>query len=121
MYNEKVMDHFENPRNQKGIQNVNAEGTVTSPSCGDTTHITLEIVDGVIKDVNFKTFGCAAAIASSSVLTEMVKGKTLEEAESITTAQLVDEMGGLPPQKVHCSVLAADALKAAIEAYRKEA
>ena len=120
MYNEKVMDHFENPRNVGESTTANAVGEMESASCGDTTIIYLDIENNIIKDIHFKTFGCAAAIASSSMLTEMVKGKTLEEAEAISTGQIVDELGGLPPQKIHCSVLAGDALKKAIDNYRKQ-
>lgn len=120
MYNEKVMDHFENPRNVGESATANAVGEMESASCGDTTIIYLDIEDNIIKDIHFKTYGCAAAIASSSMLTEMVKGKTLEEAEKITTDSIVKELGGLPPAKIHCSVLAGDALKKAIQNYRAE-
>ncbi len=118
MYNEKVMDHFEHPRNIGEVEKKDAVGEVTSKSCGDTTIISIDVEDNKIKDIKFKTFGCAAAIASSSMLTELAKGMTLEEAEAISTKQIVDELGGLPPHKVHCSVLAADALKVAIQNYR---
>ncbi|MDD2569300.1 MAG: iron-sulfur cluster assembly scaffold protein [Clostridia bacterium] len=120
MYNEKVMNHFENPRNVGEIPTANAVGEMESASCGDTTIIYLDIQDNIIKDIHFKTYGCAAAIASSSMLTEMVKGKTLEEAEAITTDAIVQELGGLPPAKIHCSVLAGDALKKAIANYKAE-
>ncbi|MPN57121.1 Iron-sulfur cluster assembly scaffold protein IscU [bioreactor metagenome] len=120
MYTEKVMDHFENPRNVGESTTANAVGEMESASCGDTTIIYLDIEDNIIKDIHFKTYGCAAAIASSSMLTEMVKGKTLEEAEAITTDSIVQELGGLPPAKIHCSVLAGDALKRAIANYRAE-
>lgn len=119
MYNETVLDHFEHPRNVGEVEREAAKGEVTSKSCGDTTIISVDIEDNVIKDIKFKTFGCAAAIASSSILTEMAKGKTLEEAEAITTDQIVSELGGLPEYKIHCSVLAADALKEAIKNYRE--
>ena len=117
MYNEKVLDHFNNPRNVGESTRKDGVGQVQSPSCGDTTFIYLDVEDGVIKDIKFKTFGCAAAIASSSVLTELAKGMTLEEAKKLTTEQLVAALGDLPPLKIHCSVLAADALHAAIEDY----
>ena len=117
MYNETVLDHFTNPRNVGECEHQNAIGRVQSPSCGDTTFIYLDVEDGIIQDIKFKTFGCAAAIASSSMLTEMAKGKTLTEAKSITNEEVVEKLGGLPEFKVHCSVLAADALRAAIEDY----
>ena len=117
MYNETVLDHFNNPRNVGECENQNGVGRVQSPDCGDTTFIYLDVEEGIIKDIKFKTFGCAAAIASSSMLTEMAKGLTLEEAKEITNAQVVEKLGGLPEYKVHCSVLAADALRAAIVDY----
>lgn len=120
MYTEKVLDHFNNPRNVGEDIKKDAMGQVQSPSCGDTTFIYLDVEDGIIKDIRFKTFGCAAAIASSSMLTEMAKGKTLAEAKKLTNEQVVEELGGLPPEKVHCSVLAADALRAAIEDYESK-
>ncbi|MEG1501427.1 MAG: Fe-S cluster assembly scaffold protein NifU [Clostridiales bacterium] len=120
MYNEKVLEHFNNPRNVGECDKKDGVGQVQSPSCGDTTFIYLDIEDNIIKDIKFQTFGCAAAIASSSMLTEMAKGKTLEEAKNITNQQVVDELGGLPEVKIHCSVLAADALRAAIEDYEKK-
>ncbi|MCL2817992.1 MAG: iron-sulfur cluster assembly scaffold protein [Clostridiales bacterium] len=120
MYNDKVMDHFNNPRNVGESAQKDGVGQVQSPSCGDTTYIYLEVADGIIKDIKFKTFGCAAAIASSSVLTEMAKGMTLEQAKQITTPQIVEQLGGLPEYKVHCSVLAADALRAAILDYESK-
>ena len=117
MYNDKVMDHFSNPRNVGESERKDGVGQVQSPACGDTTFIYLDVENGLIQDIQFKTFGCAAAIASSSVLTEMAKGLTLEEAKKLTNEQLVEALGGLPPLKIHCSVLAADALHAAIEDY----
>ncbi|MCL1816123.1 MAG: iron-sulfur cluster assembly scaffold protein [Clostridiales bacterium] len=117
MYNDKVLDHFTNPRNVGESARKDGVGQVQSPSCGDTTFIYLDVENDVIQDIKFKTFGCAAAIASSSVLTEMAKGLTLEEAKKLTNAQLVDALDGLPQVKIHCSVLAADALHAAIEDY----
>ncbi len=120
MYNEKVIEHFNNPRNVGEIEKNDGVGHVESPVCGDTTIIYLDIEENIIKDIKFKTFGCAAAIASSSMLTEMAKGKTLEEAKKITNRQVVDELGGLPEVKVHCSALAADALRSAIEDYEEK-
>ncbi|MCL1906097.1 MAG: Fe-S cluster assembly scaffold protein NifU [Clostridiales bacterium] len=120
MYNDKVMEHFNNPRNVGESARKDGVGQVQSPACGDTTFIYLDVEDDVIQDVKFKTFGCAAAIASSSVLTEMAKGLTLKEAKKLTNEQLVEALGGLPPVKIHCSVLAADALHAAIEDYESK-
>ncbi len=121
LYNDTVMEHFENPRNVGEPERYSVKGEVQSPSCGDTTIIYLDVDDaGIIRDIHFKTYGCAAAIASSSVLTEMAKGKTLAEAAAITTADVVKALGGLPEYKIHCSVLAADALKKAIAAYQKQ-
>ena len=107
MYNETVLDHFNNPRNVGKIED-GVIGEVSSPGCGDTTFIYLDIEDGVIKDIKFKTFGCAAAIASSSMLTTMVKGMSLEDAKKITNADIVKQLGGLPEVKINCSVLAAE-------------
>lgn len=118
MYNEKVVDHFSNPRNVGELTDADAIGENGSFKCGDTMKIYLKIEDGRIKDVSFQTYGCGAAIASSSMLTEMVKGKTLDEALEITNQDVADELGGLPPLKLHCSNLAADALHNAIANYR---
>jgi len=118
-YNETVMDHFMNPRNMGEIENPDAVAEVGNNVCGDTMKIYLKIEDNRIVDVKFKTFGCGAAIASSSMTTELVKGKTIEEALKITNQQVSEALGGLPPAKQHCSVLAEDALRAAIEEYRK--
>lgn len=118
MYTEKVLDHFENPRNVGEIEGADAVGECTSASCGDSMKLWLDIEDGIIKDAKFRTFGCAAAIASSSMATEMIKGKTIEEALNITSEAIAGELGGLPEHKLHCSVLAMDALKNAIEGYR---
>lgn len=120
MYNEKVVDHFSNPRNVGELADADAVGETGSFKCGDTMKLFLKVKDGRIEDVRFQTYGCGAAIASSSMLTEMVKGKTLEEAMEITNQDVADELGGLPPLKLHCSNLAADALHNAIENYRKE-
>jgi len=119
MYSEKVMDHFSNPRNVGEVENPDGEGTVGNPACGDIMKLTIKVEDDVISDVKFKTFGCGAAIATSSMVTELVKGKSLEDAESISNKTVSEALDGLPPVKMHCSNLAADALHAAIEDYKK--
>lgn len=119
MYNEKVMEIFKNPKNVGEVENYNAIGTVGNATCGDIMQITLRIEDGIIKDAKFKTFGCAAAITSSSVATSMIIGKTIDEALKITNKDVITELNGLPPQKIHCSVLAEEAIKAAIDSYRQ--
>ncbi len=120
MYNEKVMDHFANPRNIGEVENADGEGEVVSQSCGDITKVTIKVNEqGIIEDVKFKTLGCGAAIASGSILTEMVLGKSLKEAMKITNKDVAEELGGLPGKKLHCSNLAADALQKAIESYNK--
>ncbi|MDD3349424.1 MAG: iron-sulfur cluster assembly scaffold protein [Eubacteriales bacterium] len=120
MYNETVMDHFTNPRNAGEMENPDAVGSYGSPVCGDMMEISLKIEDNVIKDAKFRTFGCGSAIASSSVATDMIKGKTLEEALALTNKDFVAELGGLPGAKVHCSVLSEQAIKLAIYNYAKE-
>ena len=120
MYNEKVMDVFKNPKNVGEIENPDGIGTVGNASCGDIMQITLRIIDEVIVDAKFKTFGCAAAIATSSTATEMVKGMTVEDALKLTNRKVVEALGGLPAQKLHCSVLAEEAIKKAIEDYRSK-
>ncbi len=120
MYNERVVDHFSNPRNVGELEDADAVGETGSFKCGDTMKLYLKVTGGRIEDVRFQTYGCGAAIASSSMLTEMVKGKTLDEALNITNQDVADELGGLPPLKLHCSNLAADALHNAIEDYRKK-
>lgn len=120
MYNETVIEHFTNPRNVGEIEDADGVGEVGSPQCGDIMKIFLKVEDNIIKDIKFKTFGCASAIASSSIMTEMVKGRTIEEALALTNKDVVDALGGLPPAKVHCSVLAEQAIRAAIEDYRKK-
>lgn len=120
MYNEKVMKVFQNPKNVGEVENYDAIGTVGNASCGDIMQITLKIDGDVITDAKFKTFGCAAAIATSSTATEMIKGKTLDDALKITNKQVVEELEGLPPQKLHCSVLAEEAIRAAIDDYKKK-
>lgn len=117
MYTDKVMDHFENPRNMGEIKDASAMGEVGNAKCGDIMKIYLQIEDEVITDVKFKTFGCGAAVATSSVATELVKGKTVEEALKLTNKEVVDSLDGLPPAKLHCSVLAEEALKTAIADY----
>jgi nitrogen fixation NifU-like protein len=119
MYSEKVMDHFENPRNVGEIKNANAVGEVGNAKCGDIMKIYMDIDENeVIRDVKFKTFGCGAAIATSSMATEMVKGKTVDEALALTNKAVMEALDGLPPQKIHCSVLAEEAIKSAIDNYR---
>jgi nitrogen fixation protein NifU and related proteins len=116
MYTEKVMEHFSNPRNVGEIDNADGVGEVGNMKCGDIMRIYIKVNESdIIEDVKFRTFGCGAAIATSSVVTEMVKGKTIEEALKITNNQVAEELGGLPPNKMHCSNLAADALHKAIE------
>ncbi|MDW7738917.1 MAG: Fe-S cluster assembly scaffold protein NifU [Bacillota bacterium] len=119
MYNEKVVDHFTNPRNVGELTDADAIGETGSFKCGDTMKIFLKVKDNRIEDIKFLTFGCGAAIASSSMMTEMVKGKTLDEAMEISNKDVSDRLGGLPPLKLHCSNLAADALHDAINNYRK--
>ena len=119
MYSEKVMDHFSNPRNVGEIPDANGVGTVGNAKCGDIMKMYLKVEDGVIKDVKFKTFSCGAAIATSSMATEMVKGKTLEEALQLTNKAVAEALDGLPPVKMHCSLLAEEAIHAAVEDYMK--
>jgi nitrogen fixation NifU-like protein len=117
-YSDKVMDHFTNPRNMGEISDADAVADVGNPACGDMMRLYIKVEDGRIVDVKFKTFGCGAAIAASSMLTEIVKGKTIAEAEKITNRQVIDALGGLPPVKHHCSVMAEEALANAIKDYR---
>ena len=116
-YNETVMDHFMNPRNVGVIENPDGYGKVGNPVCGDLMEIFINVKDDRINDIKFRTFGCGSAIAVSSMVTEMAKGKTLDEAIKITRNDVAEELGGLPPQKMHCSNLGADALHAAIKDY----
>jgi len=123
MYSQKVMEHFKNPRNMGEIPDADGVGTVGNPICGDMMKIFIKVKDNRLEDIKFKTFGCGAAIATSSMITELAKGKTIDEALKITRADVADALEGLPPIKMHCSNLAADGLRAAIEDYlkRKEA
>jgi len=118
MYNQKVLDAFAHPQNVGTIENADGEGTVGNATCGDIMKITLKIENDVIVDAKFQTFGCAAAIATSSTATQMVIGMTVDEALKLTNAKVVEALDGLPPQKIHCSVLAEEAIKKAIEDYR---
>jgi len=120
MYNEKVMDHFSNPRNVGEIPDADGVGQVGNPVCGDIMKIFIKVKNNMIEDIKFKTFGCGAAIATSSMVTEMVKGKPLDEAMKISNMAVAQALGGLPPIKMHCSNLAADALHAAIEDFHKK-
>jgi len=120
MYTEKVLDHFRNPRNMGEIKNADGVGKVGNPTCGDVMAIYIKVKDNRISDIKFKTFGCTAAIASSSIATELVKGKTLDEAMKLTRDDVSKELGGLPAIKMHCSNLASDALHEAIKDYRKK-
>ena len=117
LYSEKVMDHFQHPRNVGVIEDANGVGEVGNAKCGDIMKIYLKIEDDIIKDVKFETFGCGSAIASSSMATELIKGKTIEEALAVTNKQVVDALGGLPAYKLHCSVLAEESIKAAVKDY----
>ena len=120
MYSEIVMDHFTNPRNVGEIENADAVGQVGNPKCGDIMKMYFKIEDNVIVDVKFKTFGCGSAIASSSMATEMVKGKTVEEALALSNYEVAKELDGLPPAKMHCSLLAEQAIKGAIFDYAQK-
>lgn len=120
MYSEKVMDHFTNPRNVGEIENADGVGQVGNPKCGDIMKMYLKIEDDVIVDVKFKTFGCGSAIASSSMATELIKGKTIDEALEVTNKAVAEALGGLPAVKMHCSVLAEQAIKAALLDYSKK-
>ena len=119
MYNEKVMQTFKEMKNVGEVENYNAKGVVGNEVCGDIMQVTMRIENNIIKEAKFKTFGCAAAISTSSIATQMITGKTIEEALQLKNADVINELGGLPPQKIHCSVLAEEAIKSAIEDYRK--
>jgi nitrogen fixation NifU-like protein len=120
MYSEKVMQHFKKPQNMGEIPDADGVGSVGNPTCGDLMTMYIKVKDNRLEDVKFKTYGCGAAIATSSMTTELAKGKTLDEAMKISRASVADSLGGLPPVKMHCSNLAADALHAAIEDYQKK-
>lgn len=120
MYSQKVMDHFMNPRNVGEIPDADGVGMEGNPTCGDAMQIFIKVENDRIVDAKFKTFGCGAAIAVSSMITEMIKGKTIDEALQISKETVAQELGGLPPQKMHCSNLGADALRKAIEDYRSK-
>ena len=120
MYSENVLDHFRNPRNVGEIEDPDGVGTVGNPVCGDVMSIYIKVNDDKIADIKFRTFGCGAAIATTSMTTELAKGKTLDEAMEITREKVAEKLGGLPPVKMHCSNLATDALHEAIEDYRKK-
>jgi len=119
MYNDTVMDHFENPRNTGEIADAAGVGSVGNPACGDMMKLYIKVAGGRLVDIKYKTFGCAAAIASSSAATELVKGKSLEEAAALTSDEVVSYLNGLPAEKVACSVLAPDAIRAAVDDYRR--
>ena len=120
MYSEKVMQHFKKPQNMGEIPDADGVGSVGNPTCGDLMTMYIKVKDNRLEDVKFKTYGCGAAIATSSMTTELAKGKTIDEAMKISRASVADSLGGLPPVKMHCSNLAADALHAAIEDYQKK-
>ena len=120
MYTEKVLDHFRNPRNMGKMKNPDGVGTVGNPNCGDVMSVYIKVKDEKIEDIKFQTYGCAAAIASSSIATELVKGKTLDEAMKLSRDDVANELGGLPAVKMHCSNLASDALKEAIKDYKEK-
>ena len=121
IYSEKVMDHFQNPRNVGELKDANGVGEVGNAKCGDIMRVYLKVEDNIIKDVKFMTFGCGSAVASSSMATEMIKGKTLEEAWNLTNKAVAEALDGLPPVKMHCSVLAEEAIHKAINDYRQNA
>jgi nitrogen fixation NifU-like protein len=118
MYSELVMEHFRNPRNMGSVEDADGVGEVGNPQCGDMMRITIKVKDDVLEDIKFQTLGCGAAVATSSMVTEMAKGKSLEEAITISNKAVAEALGGLPPAKMHCSNLAADGLRAAIDDYR---
>ena len=120
MYNDRVIEEFRHPQNVGEVENYNAIGTVGNEVCGDIMQITLRIEDNIIKDAKFKTFGCTAAVATSSMATSMIIGKTVEEASKLTNKDVIEALGGLPPQKIHCSVLAEEAIGLAIDDYKKK-
>jgi len=119
LYNSTVMDHFLNPRNMGDLKDADGIGEVGAAACGDIMKVSIKVKDGRIEDARFKTFGCGSAIAASSMATELIKGRTIEELKTFSNQEVVDSLGGLPPVKIHCSVLAEEALKAALEDYLK--
>jgi nitrogen fixation NifU-like protein len=119
-YSKKVMEHFMNPRNVGTIENADGYGKVGNPVCGDLMEMYIKVKDDIIKDIKFKTFGCGSAIATSSMVTELAKGMHVDEAMKLTRSDVADELDGLPPRKMHCSNLAADALHAAIKDYKEK-
>jgi len=119
-YSSKVMEHFASPKNVGEIEDADGVGNVGNPTCGDIMRLYIKVKDGVITDAKFKTFGCGAAIATSSMMTELIKGKTIKEAEKISNEAVAEALGGLPKQKMHCSVLAEEALQSALEDYFKK-
>lgn len=121
MYSEKVMEHFTNPRNMGEMENADGVGEVGNVQCGDIMKIYLKMDNDIVEDVKFQTYGCASAIASSSMVTELIKGKTISEVLKITNMDVAEELDGLPPVKIHCSVLAEDAIKAALKDYSEKA
>ena len=120
LYNKTVMEHFLNPRNMGDLKDADGIGEVGAAACGDIMKMSLKIKDGIIEDARFKTFGCGSAIASSSMATELIKGRSIDEAMNFSNQEVVDALGGLPPVKIHCSVLAEEALKDALEDYLKK-
>ncbi|MEX1308456.1 MAG: iron-sulfur cluster assembly scaffold protein [Eubacteriales bacterium] len=120
MYNDVVMDHFQHPRNVGEMNDASSMAEVGSQECGDTMKVFIKVKDEVIEDIKFQTYGCAAAIASSSIATEMVKGLTVDEAKKLTKNDVVEKLGGLPDPKIHCSLLAVDGILGAIEAFEKK-
>lgn len=120
MYTKEVMDHFANPRNVGSIENPSGVGEVGNPTCGDIMKVFIDVEDNIIKDIKFQTFGCGSAIATSSMSTEMIKGKTIEEAMKVTNKDVAEALGGLPPVKMHCSILAEQAFKAALKDYSEK-
>jgi nitrogen fixation NifU-like protein len=120
MYSDELMEHFRNPKNMGRMENPDGVGKVGNPVCGDVMYLYIKVKDNRVADIKWETFGCAAAIGTSSIITELAKGKTLEEAEKITKQDVADALGGLPPIKMHCSVLSTDALKEAIKMYRSK-
>lgn len=120
MYSDRLMEHFRNPKNMGKMENPDGVGKVGNPVCGDVMYLYIKVKDNRVADIRWETFGCAAAIGTSSIITELAKGKTLEEAEKITKQDVADALGGLPPIKMHCSVLSTDALKEAVADYRSK-